>query len=348
MTVESELQERIRGLLRHNLGKEAVSFERLKGGRNSRVVRVNCHDGSVFAAKAYFQSPSDPRDRMGCEYRALAFLKEEGIHQVATPLCNDPEQKIAVYEFVSGDPVHGGVVGNVEIDQAVAFLAALRKLATPEMAEHFGSASEACFSIREILRNVEERFERLEKAALQKPFLASFLERELSPFRAEAEDWLGRFCREKGLPIDQEIPVSARTLSPSDFGFHNALKLPDGGLVFLDFEYFGWDDPAKTVSDFLLHPGMELSQESRQRFFAGMMNAFTDIEGLADRARAVYPLFGLKWCAILLNEFTREQNERRIFATGSADSPQEAIQLEKAKRMLGLISRNIHEFPFHP
>jgi hypothetical protein len=347
MKEEIELQECIRALFRRHLGKEAASFERLQGGRNSRVVRVDCRDGSVFAVKAYFQSPSDPRDRMGCEYRALTFLKSEGIHQIATPICNDPEQRIAVYEFLKGNPLHGEVVGNGEIDQAVTFLAALRKLATPEKAGHFGPASEACFSISEILRNVEERFDRLEKAARKKPSLASFLEHELSPFRAGVTNWLGRFCQKKGLPIDQVIPVSARTLSPSDFGFHNALILPDGALVFLDFEYFGWDDPAKTVSDFLLHPGMELSRGSRQRFFAGMMNAFSDLGGLADRVQAVYPLFGLKWCAILLNEFTREHNERRIFAIGSADSPQEAIQLEKAKHMLGIISRDLHEFPFH-
>lgn len=347
MTEESELQERIRDLLRQDLGKEATSFEKLKGGRNSRVARVDCHDGSVFAVKAYFQSPHDPRDRMGCEYRALTFLKKEGIHQVATPLCNDPGQRIAVFEFVAGDPVHGGVIGNGEIDQVVAFLAALRKLATPEKAGHLGPASEACFSIRTILRNVEERLGRLEQAALQKPSLAAFLERELSPFKTEAVDRLERFCQKKGLQIDQEIPPSSRTLSPSDFGFHNALKLQDKRLVFLDFEYFGWDDPAKTICDFLLHPGMELSNESRQRFFAGMMNAFADLGGLADRVRAVYPLFGLKWCAILLNEFTREHNERRIFSIGSVASLEESIQLEKARRMLGIISRDLHEFPYH-
>jgi len=347
MTEEIELADRIRGLIRRDLGKEIVKFARLKGGRNSRVVRVDCDDGSVFAVKAYFYSSADPRDRMGCEYRALSFLNKEGMHQLAAPIFNDPELRIAVYEFVSGDPVNGGVIGNGEIDQSVAFLAALRKLATHEKAGHFGPASEACFSIKEIQRNLEKRYERLQGAAIQKPSLASFMKHDLSPFRAEATDWLGRFCREQEIHMDQTIPLSAQTLSPSDFGFHNALKR-DGSLVFLDFEYFGWDDPAKTISDFLLHPGMELSNESHQRFFAGMMNAFADLEGLADRVRAVYPLFGLKWCAILLNEFTREHHERRIFAAGSEDSPREAIQLEKAKRMLGVISQNLHEFPFHP
>ena len=58
-------------------------------------------------------------------------------------------------------------------------------------------------------------------------------------------------------PVEAELPVEQRTLSPSDFGFHNALRRPDGRVVFLDLEYFGWDDPAKMISDFLLHPALE-------------------------------------------------------------------------------------------
>ena len=47
-----------------------------------------------------------------------------------------------------------------------------------------------------------------------------------------------------------------RVVSPSDFGFHNALRTEDGRLAFLDFEYAGWDDPAKLVCDFELQPAV--------------------------------------------------------------------------------------------
>ena len=33
------------------------------------------------------------------------------------------------------------------------------------------------------------------------------------------------------------------------FHFSQGIFRADGRLVFLDFEYFGWDDPAKTVAD---------------------------------------------------------------------------------------------------
>ena len=53
---------------------------------------------------------------------------------------------------------------------------------------------------------------------------------------------------------------------PSDFGFHNSLRREDGSLAFVDFEYFGWDDPVKLTADILLHPGSPLAASQRRRF----------------------------------------------------------------------------------
>ena len=46
-------------------------------------------------------------------------------------------------------------------------------------------------------------------------------------------------------------------LSPSDIGFHNTLKCRNK-IFFIDFEYFGLDDPIKITSDFIIHPGNNL------------------------------------------------------------------------------------------
>jgi hypothetical protein len=118
-------------------------------------------------------------------------------------------------------------------------------------------------------------------------------------------------------------------------------------LVFLDFEYFGWDDPAKTVADFLLHPGMQLSPALKQRFFPGMMAAFAGMPKLQHRVRAVRPLFALKWCSILLNEFTLEDRARRCFAGGAQGAWNETVQLEKARRMLVHAKNDDHDFLGH-
>ena len=56
--------------------------------------------------------------------------------------------------------------------------------------------------------------------------------------------------------------MAQRALSPSDFGLHNALRGQDGQLRFVDFEYFGWDDPVKLVSDSGDPSGSDLAEAS--------------------------------------------------------------------------------------
>jgi len=85
------------------------------------------------------------------------------------------------------------------------------------------------------------------------------------------------------------------------------------------------------VADFLLHPGMQLPPALKQRFFSGMMAALAGVPKLPHRVRATQALFGLKWCAILLNEFTLEHLARRCFAGGGTkESGRKTAQLEKA------------------
>jgi len=146
-----------------------------------------------------------------------------------------------------------------------------------------------------------------------------------------------------------ELPYEERTLSPSDFGFHNALRRSNGQIIFLDFEYFGWDDPAKMISDFLLHPAMELREDLRRRFVVNILSRFEDHRYLDKRVEIVYPLFGLKWCLIFLNEFVPEHLLRRGFASGSDldKSNVQAKQLSKARRMLYRIRKDYEYFPYH-
>ena len=56
-------------------------------------------------------------------------------------------------------------------------------------------------------------------------------------------------------------------------GSNDALRQTDGRLRYVDFDYFGWDDPAKLTADFLLHPAMQLSADDRSGFVRRMMAA---------------------------------------------------------------------------
>ena len=65
--------------------------------------------------------------------------------------------------------------------------------------------------------------------------------------------------------LDTLLPEH-RCISPSDFGFHNAIKTLDG-VKFIDFEFAGWDDPCKALIDFMLQPKVPITANISQLAF---------------------------------------------------------------------------------
>ena len=92
---------------------------------------------------------------------------------------------------------------------------------------------------------------------------------------------------------------------------------------------------------------MQLSRDLKQQFFAGAVSVFSASPKIEARVRAVYPLFALKWCTILLNEFTLDHRPRRSFAVGASGVWSQTAQLEKARRLLGQAMHDYRNFPYH-
>ncbi len=87
----------------------------------------------------------------------------------------------------------------------------------------------------------------------------------------------------------------------------------------------------------------------KKRFAAGVLGFFPDYPALPRRVESVYPLFGLKWCLILLNEFLPDPYLRRQFAvtTGVDRRALQLQQLEKAGHMLKRVTEEYGRFPYH-
>ena len=128
-------------------------------------------------------------------------------------------------------------------------------------------------------------------------------------------------------------------MSPSDFGFHNALRTGDGNIAFVDFEYFGWDDPVKLVSDFLLHPGMKLTAKTSRHFAEGVAEIYADDPNYKTRLRLLYPLYAIRWSLIVLNEFLPAKWQQRRYA-GEFDDRNSILstQLAKARHFIKSVS----------
>ncbi|HYD70488.1 hypothetical protein [Azospirillum sp.] len=290
-------------------GTARADFTHIRRGGNSRVYRMDT-PGGRFALKLYPDTAGDPRDRLGTEWAALAFLARHGDRRAPRALAADRERRVALYEWIDGRPVEAPLPD--DIDAALAFAGTLHRLRRAEGAAALPLASEACLSLAELAGQIERRLDRLREAATRHDDLRDLLDRRVAPALAPA-------LATVALDTVGAVPPDARTLSPSDFGFHNALRRPGGTLAFLDFEYFGWDDPVKLAADFVLHPGMRLTGTDRRRFLAGCDALYGDDRDFARRLKARLMLYGLRWCMILLNEFLPERWERRVRSGQSAD-----------------------------
>jgi hypothetical protein len=310
--------------------REAVPLAR---GGNNRTYRVTGPPG-VFALKCYPRPDDDPRDRLGTEYGALSFLKHMGENAVPTPIAVNAPMRAALYQWIDGEPVTAPAAE--DIDAALAFLGRLHRYRRASGAVALPLASEACLSPAELTRQISFREERLSALAPEEPDLGRFLERF-----AQRRDRLFKSLDRN----HDELALEFRTLSPSDFGFHNAQRDRSGRIVFLDFEYFGWDDPVKLAADFMLHPGMALDRDARRRFARGMAELHCADREFCARLRRLLPLYVLRWCLILLNEFRPLHWARRAGASGGDRAAAKARQLAKAEAMLGRIDRVAEDLP---
>jgi Phosphotransferase enzyme family len=319
-------------------GIDVLAIVQLGGGRNSRVFRVET-PAVIYALKLYPPRAADERDRLGVETAALRWMEQHGFAMVPRVIAADRDRDAVLLSWAEGDLVRDGV-GKPEIEQACDFLRRLHTLrATPALPpDHL--AAEACLSVAEIERQLHSRIASLR--ALEEPSLTTFLTEHAEPALATRLDC----AREAMMAAGQttvDLPPSRRSQVPSDFGFHNALRRADGRLTFIDFEYFGWDDPAKLTADILLHPGTPIDDAARTRLHSGALEIYGDDPGFAARLKALLPLFGLRWALILLNEFRPERWQRRVLA-GATENWASAKQRQLAAARL-MLDRHVMRRP---
>jgi hypothetical protein len=324
------------------LGTRVETAERLIiAGRNSRIYRIRSGD-RTFALKQYPRLREDPRDRLQAEMEALRLMERYGIEAVPRVVGANRQEGFLLLTWIDGTPVNAA--NEEDLNAADKFLTGLHALRNKAEAQCLAPAAEACLSCAEIERQILARLSRLDMRAASEPELAAFLDQS---FRAALNRLLPHVLSRMlaaGSAYSVPLQMGLRTLIPADFGFHNSLRQSDGRLAFLDFEYFGWDDPVKLTADFLLHPGMTLDSIGRINFRKAAERRYADDYNFPARLDALLPLFGLRWVLVLLNEFLPERWEIRVQAGNKGEWTEvKARQLARARSLLDWISQELQE-----
>lgn len=317
----------------------SLQLEPLGGGGNNRVFAFTAQ-GRELVAKVYFSHPSDLRDRLGTEFAFLVHADEVGIRNVPRPIARNAERHLAIYERVPGERLQAGQVGIGEVDQARDLFLALNRPEHLIAARSLPIASEAAFRVVDHLRHVEKRLARLDAIPA-----TSSLDMDAAKFARELKaawpDLVASVLRSIALRGERpEDDVLQRCISPSDFGFHNALRAATGQLSFIDFEYAGWDDPAKMIGDFFCQPAVPVPKSLYEHFVTSTMAFSPYGKVLAARAADLFPMFQVKWCCIMLNHFLPDAARRREFADPAAiRDERKRTQLDSAVRLFDSILR---------
>lgn len=339
LSMENELNlpmEAVRDLVAKTGLGGPFHIEPLAGGRNNRVFRIESA-GRLLLLKSYFHHDKDRRDRLKREFQFLQCLWSNGIRAVPEPVAADYGHRLGVYEFVRGRKLRVQEIQDRHIDQAIAFCRSINLLKNTAWAQQLPAASEACFSIAEHLGSVDRRVERLKTMPVASDIdtqARHFLREELIPLWNIVRGRV-RSEYERNRLLHKNLQPASRCLSPSDFGYHNALMEESGMIRFLDFEYAGWDDAAKLVCDFANQPDMLLPEELSFRFQSAVINEDEESESLRRRILWLTPVYQVKWACILLNDFLPEGRSRILFIQGEGEKPlRKRAQVLKARQML--------------
>lgn len=337
MTIVEPDENRIASILR-SVGWEVqdVSLQSLNGGANNRVFLLKS-DSEPLVAKSYFRHPGDNRNRLNAEYSFLSYASSQGIRNIPRPVVYDTVSGLGIYSYVNGSQLSQSDITLNAILEAASFFRKLNQGRTSAEALNLSDASESCFSIKDHCELVNTRVERLRNIQAGTDIndrAVEFVSRMQKTWQ-EILQGIKQRSELAGVDYEQELPQDLRCISPSDFGFHNALRASDGTIIFLDFEYAGWDDPGKMGADFFCQPALPVPEIHIQQFLETALQDFSERDMLISRAKLLLPVYRIKWCCIVLNEFLPDSASRRIFSKGSDDpEKRKAIQLEKAEKLL--------------
>ncbi len=311
----------------------------IAGGANNRVFRVEASN-SIALLKSYFRHPGDPRDRLATEFAFSRFAWNHGVRCIPQPLACDSVAGLGLFEFVFGRSLAGSTAGEAAVDQAIDFYRTLNRANEHPDACVLPLASEACFSLADHFATIGRRVERLTAITQSSETDAAantFIETKLIPTWASVLTTARATADSSGLQLDEPLDAANRCLSPSDFGYHNALLANDGRLRFIDFEYAGWDDPSKLICDFFCQPAVPAPLSALDRFASAIAAEMPDTALHRARAALLLPVYRVKWICIMLNEFLPVGSSRRSFSTAAELESRKANQLAKAEAALAAI-----------
>jgi len=290
-----------------SLGRSDCSYIPLNGGRNNSLKKVRCNN-TQFILKKYKSNNADVRDRQRNEYLFINYAKSIGIKEVPSILEVDRLAGITLMSYIKGvKPCQKDLIRSNFIDSA-NFIVRLQDglkngssayVKLPEASENsiniVNSIGEIDYRIDKLLASFNYLNNDLKKIMLE------YVEKEVGPFWREEKRKIYRNLDFLNNPID-------RFVSPSDFGFHNTI-INNTSMYFIDFEYSGFDDPTKLISDFRFQADYHISQDFFKVFYDIFLKKMDFRYDFEKRLSILSNMHKIRMSLIVLNPFINLKND---------------------------------------
>lgn len=294
----------------------------LYGGLNNRVFKVTSEDNRSFILKLYFK---DERRRLQRESGAYEFLRKNGIEDVPKVFFKNEQDYFALYSFEDGSKKTGADLTIPDLDLILSFITRVQEFKhTSQVSNDVG---DALFSTRSLIEVVNGpilfRIKEFEKY-IKSPNVNSKT-REFEKNSDISKITRARLSKIESNAISNEklyyqIDPSQIRLSPVDFGPQNMIFRKSGSICFIDFEYFGWDDPVKLIPSFLTHEATKGLTPEKQAYFIGKYRNISSVpQNILDRLDVTLQVSALNWITVLLWGFTPEKINSRRYSDANFD-----------------------------
>jgi thiamine kinase-like enzyme len=290
------INDEIASWLNTVLGTSNFRVNALTGGANNRGYQITDSHRNYFL-KSFSPFHTHSKSKLLNEFSFSEHLWKNGIKSIPQPLACSKEYLVSLYSFVEGETIKSA--DHDKVTSAIKFINDINQC--PQSGHKLNIASESPNSLYEFANIVERRLHRFHNTEHQGELLKLL---ESIQNRTAAV--------KKQLPQDLHDKFRRNILSPSDFGFHNALEINSKQLIFFDFEYAGIDTPWKLVSDFFAQPAIPVDLKYLKEFTS--QPKFSCICDKKNTFKVVFQLTQLKWCLIMLNEFLPDIQKRRQFS----------------------------------
>ena len=282
------------------IGYKVKNFSNLTTGINSSTFKIEGYE-KKYLLKIYNSSKVNPINRLEHENRFLNFLKACKFENVPQIISTNKKENWLLMSWIEGKKIT-----EVNYDlckEYLSFLVDIQKFRGIPVAKFILPASEAYFHFKGHIKSINHRILLLEEKQQELLNLKEDSFKTLKNFldKVKSEiNYLKLFQNDKNIDMDYILPEENRIISQSDVGFHNML-LGKNYVYFFDFEYAGWDDPAKLFADLLMQPDYNIPIKYLDIFDQYLKDFIFKENYNSDRLMFMLKLIRIKWSLIIMN-----------------------------------------------